>query len=91
MGTPDREEIMNNVRSRDGTTIAFDRSGGGPPVIVVGGAFNDRSTGRGPPCRRGCLEGQFHDVSPEVLAPVLAEFFAAETAAGRRTKEGVTL
>jgi pimeloyl-ACP methyl ester carboxylesterase len=34
---------MRNVRSRDGTTIAFDRSGEGPPVILVGGAFNDRS------------------------------------------------
>ena len=29
---------MNNVGSRDGTTIAFDRSGKGPPVILVGGA-----------------------------------------------------
>jgi alpha-beta hydrolase superfamily lysophospholipase len=35
---------MNTVRSADGTTIAFDRSGQGPPVILVGGAFNDRST-----------------------------------------------
>jgi pimeloyl-ACP methyl ester carboxylesterase len=35
---------MNNVRSRDGTTIGFDRSGEGPPIVLVGGAFNDRST-----------------------------------------------
>ena len=34
---------MNTVRSRDGTTIAFDRSGQGPPVILVGGALSDRS------------------------------------------------
>lgn len=34
---------MNKVTSRDGTTIAFDRSGDGPPVIVVGGALNDRA------------------------------------------------
>lgn len=33
------------VRSRDGTTIAFDRSGEGPPMIVVGGALTDRSGG----------------------------------------------
>jgi pimeloyl-ACP methyl ester carboxylesterase len=33
---------MNEVTSRDGTTIAFDRSGGGPPIIVVGGALSDR-------------------------------------------------
>jgi pimeloyl-ACP methyl ester carboxylesterase len=33
------------VRSRDGTTIAFERSGEGPPLIVVGGALSDRSAG----------------------------------------------
>jgi phosphoglycolate phosphatase-like HAD superfamily hydrolase len=32
------------VRSADGTTIAFDRTGEGPPLIVVLGAFNDRHT-----------------------------------------------
>jgi len=36
---------MNTARSSDGTAIAFDRSGHGPPVILVVGAFNDRSTG----------------------------------------------
>ena len=30
---------MEHVISRDGTKIAFDRSGEGPPVILVGGAF----------------------------------------------------
>jgi pimeloyl-ACP methyl ester carboxylesterase len=34
---------VNKVVSSDGTTIAFDRSGEGPPVIVVGGAFIERS------------------------------------------------
>ncbi len=38
VGTPSR------VRSTDGTTIAFDRYGDGRPVILVGGAYNDRST-----------------------------------------------
>jgi pimeloyl-ACP methyl ester carboxylesterase len=33
-----------NVTSADGTTIAFDQSGAGAPVILVGGAFNDRTT-----------------------------------------------
>jgi pimeloyl-ACP methyl ester carboxylesterase len=33
---------MNTVQSRDGTTIAFDRVGQGPPLIVVGGAFSYR-------------------------------------------------
>ncbi len=33
---------MNTVTSRDGTTIAFDRSGNGPPVILVCGGSTDR-------------------------------------------------
>ena len=36
---------MGTVTSRDGTRIAFDRSGAGPAIILVVGAFNDRSTG----------------------------------------------
>jgi pimeloyl-ACP methyl ester carboxylesterase len=31
------------VKSKDGTVIAFDRSGQGPALIVVGGALSDRS------------------------------------------------
>jgi pimeloyl-ACP methyl ester carboxylesterase len=34
---------MDTVRSADGTTIAFDRTGDGPPLIIVGGALSDRS------------------------------------------------
>jgi pimeloyl-ACP methyl ester carboxylesterase len=37
---------MQKVLSKDGTAIAFDRFGGGQPLILVVGAFNDRSTGR---------------------------------------------
>jgi pimeloyl-ACP methyl ester carboxylesterase len=36
---------METVRSKDGTTIAFERFGQGPPVVLVGGALSDRSTG----------------------------------------------
>jgi pimeloyl-ACP methyl ester carboxylesterase len=36
---------MRTVTSADGTKIAFDQAGQGPPVILVLGAFNDRSTG----------------------------------------------
>ena len=34
---------MRKVHSKDGTTIAFDQSGEGPAIILVGGAFTDRS------------------------------------------------
>jgi pimeloyl-ACP methyl ester carboxylesterase len=34
---------MNTVTSKDGTTIAFDRSGEGPAVILVGGAIQHRA------------------------------------------------
>ena len=34
---------MNKVQSKDGSTIAFDRLGEGPPVILVCGASTDRA------------------------------------------------
>ncbi|MFG3714895.1 alpha/beta fold hydrolase [Micromonospora sp. NPDC047730] len=37
---------VETVRSADGTRIAYERAGDGPPIILVGGAFNDRSTTR---------------------------------------------
>ncbi len=40
MGTPS----SGSVSSADRTTIAFDRYGDGRPVILIGGAYNDRST-----------------------------------------------
>ncbi|MGZ4148272.1 MAG: alpha/beta fold hydrolase [Actinomycetota bacterium] len=33
---------MNTVRSADGTIIAFERRGDGPPLVLVGGALSDR-------------------------------------------------
>jgi pimeloyl-ACP methyl ester carboxylesterase len=35
--------MMRTVTSNDGTTIAFDQSGAGPAVILVGGALSDRA------------------------------------------------
>jgi pimeloyl-ACP methyl ester carboxylesterase len=35
---------METVRSDDGTVIAFDRAGSGPPLVVTLGAFCDRKT-----------------------------------------------
>jgi pimeloyl-ACP methyl ester carboxylesterase len=40
VGTPS----SGSVSSADGTMIAFDRYGDGRPVILIGGAYNDRST-----------------------------------------------
>jgi pimeloyl-ACP methyl ester carboxylesterase len=37
---------MELVESADRTTIAIDRSGGGPPLVIVLGAFCDRSTSK---------------------------------------------
>ncbi|HEX6231414.1 MAG TPA: alpha/beta hydrolase [Actinomycetota bacterium] len=34
---------MDSVRSEDGTEIAFERTGEGPPLVMVGGALSDRS------------------------------------------------
>ena len=34
---------MDHVTSADGTRIAFERVGAGPPIVVVGGAFCDRA------------------------------------------------
>jgi alpha-beta hydrolase superfamily lysophospholipase len=35
---------MYTATSRDGTTIAFDRSGDGPPIVLVCGQSTDRSS-----------------------------------------------
>jgi pimeloyl-ACP methyl ester carboxylesterase len=36
---------MHKTTSRDGTTLAFDRIGQGPALVLVVGAFNQRATG----------------------------------------------
>jgi hypothetical protein len=37
---------MERVESTDGTSIAVDRSGSGPPLVIVVGAFCDPSSSR---------------------------------------------
>src|SRR5215211_1997746 len=44
--TTEEREAMDKVTSSDGTTIAFDRLGKGPPVIVVGWQLCDRALTR---------------------------------------------
>src|SRR6266545_4122922 len=42
--TMDEQAVpVRKLQSNDGTAIAFEQSGDGPPVILVGSAFNDRS------------------------------------------------
>src|SRR5579864_616128 len=48
--------MEQHVVSRDGTRIAFDRFGDGPPLVLVVGAFNERPTGE--PLAR-CLASHF--------------------------------
>jgi pimeloyl-ACP methyl ester carboxylesterase len=40
------ETTMELIESADGTRIALDRSGSGPPLVIVLGAFCDRSTSK---------------------------------------------
>lgn len=50
---------MHKVTSTDGTTIAFERFGDGPPLILIGGAFNDRhSPVAGVPLARALARGR---------------------------------
>ena len=39
---------MNRLKSKDGTTIAFDQQGDGPALILVDGALSTRSSGSKP-------------------------------------------
>jgi pimeloyl-ACP methyl ester carboxylesterase len=34
---------MDTVISADGTTIAYEKAGSGPPIVLIGGAFNDHT------------------------------------------------
>jgi pimeloyl-ACP methyl ester carboxylesterase len=46
MAPKQEDYTMSHVISKDGTTIAFERTGNGPALIVVAGASADRSAGR---------------------------------------------
>jgi pimeloyl-ACP methyl ester carboxylesterase len=38
--------VVERVTSMDGTSIAFERLGDGPPLVMIGGALSDRRAGR---------------------------------------------
>ena len=72
---------METTRSADGTVIAYERAGDGPPLVVAVGAFCDRKTFVPPTAaaiggaRLTMVPGHDHMVPAEVIAPVLADFF----------------
>jgi hypothetical protein len=78
----ERSEFMDEGTSSDGTQIAFDRLGDSPPVLVGGSSpawtidIGRQVADTLPNGKHRVLEGQEHVVPPEVLVPVLAEFFA---------------
>jgi pimeloyl-ACP methyl ester carboxylesterase len=83
---------VNTVQSADGTAIAFDRSGDGPALILVVGAFSDRSptktlaAGLGPQFtvyeydRRG--RGDSGDTAPYSIEGEVGDLAAVVQAAG---------
>lgn len=81
---------MSTAHSKDGTEIAFDRLGGGAPLVLAGGDSPPHQKNPVevlvrvlPDAESRTLEGQTHDVAPEVLAAVLENFF--DTARGDPT------
>jgi pimeloyl-ACP methyl ester carboxylesterase len=87
---------MPTVTSKDGTTIAYDQTGSGPAVILVGGAFNTRSFGPNGPLtghlakhcsvinydRRG--RGESGDTAPYTVEREIEDLASLITAAGGR-------
>src|SRR2546429_4709375 len=43
-----KETMVTSIKSKDGTTIAFDKEGHGPALILVNGAMSTRSDGLKP-------------------------------------------
>jgi len=43
MEDSETQAAVRSVTSKDGTSIAYDRQGEGPPLILVGGALSDRA------------------------------------------------
>jgi pimeloyl-ACP methyl ester carboxylesterase len=88
---------MQKVKSADGTSIAFERLGSGPPVILVGGAFCDRrARAAGLPLARAMAEamtvycvdrrgrGDSTDTSPYAVAREVEDIAALLQVAGGR-------
>jgi hypothetical protein len=66
---------MHTITAPDGTTIAYDRTGTGEPLILIGGAFSYRRFPGQVKLARGCRHG-----SPSTVTTAVA----GGTAATRR-------
>ncbi len=74
---------MKEATSKDGTNIAFDQLGQGPPLVLIGGEsepfFHDGTQALAndlPNAQHRVLADQGHTVAPEALVPVLGQFFS---------------
>jgi pimeloyl-ACP methyl ester carboxylesterase len=88
----DTASTLNHVTSRDGTTIAFDRLGAGPPIVLVCGGSVDRMSDAGLAAqlapdftafnydRRG--RGDSGDTLPYAIDREIEDIDAVVTAAG---------
>jgi len=91
---------MEKVTSKDGTTIAFERSGAGPAVILVDGALCSRAFGPMPKLapllarqftvfmydRRG--RGDSGDANPYAIEREIDDLAAMISAAGGHARRG---
>lgn len=89
-----KQDMTSGVTSRDGTRIAFDKTGSGPALIVVSGALSQRSLLAGEPLiptlaehftvyiydRRG--RGESTDVKPYAVEREIEDIDALVTDAG---------
>jgi hypothetical protein len=72
---------MTDVRSKDGTMVACERSGNSPALLLVDGARCSRA-----PAQHGELAGQTHNVKRDVLTPAVVQFFTASAAAASSSR-----
>jgi pimeloyl-ACP methyl ester carboxylesterase len=89
-----KENPMQEAFSADGTRLAFDRFGSGPPLVMAAGAFNDRSAteplGRALADRAEILNydrrgrGDSDDTSPYAVEREIEDLDALLDAAGGR-------
>jgi pimeloyl-ACP methyl ester carboxylesterase len=83
---------MDTVQSADGTTIAYDRSGAGPALVLVVGAFSDRSSTKALAARLGAAftvyeydrrgRGDSGEAGPYSIAREVEDLAAVIAAAG---------